>query len=125
MEPPDIPERPLPPQDNPRRAAINETSGESENQPFSAHQRFQLMYRQDPRNSKAYALDLVALYHMNQFGEMEAVLHKAKANGVNPRSFSAYPRFRMMMKEEARAHRIPRALAERMRAAGQDFNSGE
>ncbi len=50
---------------------------------------------------------------------------EAKANGVNPKAFNAYPRFRMMMKEEAQAHRIPRPMVERMKAAGHGFNSGD
>ncbi|MBL0210970.1 MAG: protein kinase [Holophagaceae bacterium] len=124
-EPPMSPERPQPVQESGGTAGINEASGDVESHPQRAHQLFQMMQRKDPQNARAYALDLVALYHMGQYGEMAALLHKAKASGVNPRAFNAYPRFRMMMKEEARAHRIPRPLAERMKAAGHDFNSGE
>ena len=67
----------------------------------------------------------MALYHLNQYGEMAALVHKARANGVNPKAFNAYPRYRMMMKEEAQAHRIPQGMKERMKAAGHDFNSGD
>jgi serine/threonine-protein kinase len=124
-EPPVNTERLQPPPESNGRSGINEASGDVESQPNRAHQLFQMMHRQDPQNARAYALDLVALYHMGQYGEMAALIQKAKANGVNPRAFNAYPRFRMMMKEEARARRIPQALSERMRAAGQNFHSGE
>lgn len=124
-EPPVRPERPQPVQESNERFGISEAAGEIEGHPQRAHQHFQMMHRQDPQNVRAYALDMVALYNLNQYGEMAALIHKAKANGVNPRAFNAYPRFRMMMKEEAQAHRIPRALSERMKAAGHDFNSGE
>ncbi len=124
-EPPARPERPQPLQESGGKFEMNETAGDLESRPQKAHQHFQMMHRQDPQNARAYALDLVALYNLNQYGEMAAVIHKAKANGVNPAAFNAYPRFRMMMKEEAQAHRIPQGLRERMRAAGHNFNSGE
>ncbi len=119
------PERQDPIQESPGKLAINEPPADIESHPFRAHQHFQAMQRQDPQNAKAYALDMVALYQLNQYGEMAALIHKAKANGVNPRAFNVYPRFRMMMKEEARTHRIPQGLRERMKAGGHDFNSGE
>ncbi len=124
-EPPASPEPAQPAQENGSKSEINEAAGDIEGHPFRAHQHFQKIHQQDPQNARAYALDMVALYHMNQFGEMVALAHKAKANGVNPKAFNAYPRFRMMMKEESQAHRIPQGLKERMRAAGHDFNSGE
>ena len=124
-EPPVSPERPQSVQESNGKSEINEAAGEIEGHPHRAHQHFQKIHQQDPQNARAYALDLVALYHMGQYGEMAALIHKAKANGVNPKAFNAYPRFRMMMKEEAQAHRIPQGLKERMKAAGHDFNSGE
>lgn len=124
LEQPPRPERIQPVPEMTGMAELNEAAGEIENHPFKAHERFQRLHQQDPQNAKAYAMDLVALYHLNRFGEMAALIHKARANGVNPRAFNAYPRFRMMMKEEAQAHRIPQAVKERMKAAGHDFNSG-
>ncbi len=123
-EPP-APERQEPLRESPGKLTLNELPGDIESHPFRAHQHFQAMQRQDPQNAKAYALDMVALYQLNQYGEMAALIQKARANGVNPRAFNVYPRFRMMMKEETRAHRIPQGLRERMRAGGHDFNSGD
>ncbi len=121
---PASPERPQPLKENLEKSGINEAAGEIEGHPQRAHQHFQKIHQQDPQNARAYALDLVALYHLNEYGEMAALIHKARANGVHPRAFNAYPRFRMMMKEEAQAHRIPRALSERIKEAGADFNTG-
>ncbi len=125
LEPPISPEPPQPVQKSNEKSEINEAAGEIEGHPDRAHRHFQKIHREDPQNARAYALDLVALYHLNLYGEMAALIHKAKANGVNPKSFNAYPRFRVMMKEESQAHRIPSDVAARMKAAGHDFNPGE
>ncbi len=124
-QPPSTPEQDHLVQESPEKTEINEAAGEIEGHPHRAHQHFQKIHQRDPQNARAYALDLVALYHLNQYGEMAALVHKARANGVNPKAFNAYPRYRMMMKEEAQAHRIPQGLKERMKAAGHDFNSGD
>ncbi len=111
--------------DRSEKIEINEAIGEIESHPVKAHRQFLELQRQDPQNVKAYALDMVALYHMNHYGEMLVTMQKARANGVDPKAFRTYPRFRVMMKEERQARRIPRNIAERMKAAGHDPSAEE
>jgi len=63
--------------------------------------------KDQPSNTRAYALKTVALYDLGRYDRMPQVLEAAQAHGVEPRHCLTCAAFRDMLREERRDQRLP------------------
>ncbi|HNX93866.1 MAG TPA: protein kinase [Holophaga sp.] len=88
--------------------SLSEAINLADTDPKRALEGFRAAIAANPGNANAYAWMIAILYEQGRYGEIPAVMAKARENGIGRARLLANIRFRMAMQNDRLNHRIPR-----------------
>ena len=88
--------------------SLSEAINLADTDPKRALEGFRAAIAVNPGNANAYAWMIAILYEQGRYGEIPAVMAKARENGIGRARLLANIRFRMAMQNDRLNHRIPR-----------------
>lgn len=110
-----VPAPALPPRPEPKAspvATMDEAAALLDRDPRAALQFLDRFLLEDPRNPRAMALKLVALYNLNDLEGFHAAARQAREHGIPRKALMMVPRFRQMVIQETENPKLPANLRE-------------
>jgi serine/threonine-protein kinase len=98
----------------PEIGSMDEASAALDRDPKAALRFLDRFLTEDPRNVRAFALKMVAHYHLDDLEGFRAAAREARDRGIHRKALMMVPRFRQMALQEAENPKLPRGEREHL-----------